>query len=80
MTVRTVTAPWIDEEFKTFVVERDEAKGVANKSGCTADWQTYCTLRNYVTKLKKKKNKKRDYETKINAIKYDGKKLWSALN
>jgi hypothetical protein len=41
-TVRTVKAPWINEELKNCMVERDGAKGVANKS----DWLIYCTLRN----------------------------------
>ena len=56
LTVRTVKAPWIDEELKSCMVERDGAKGVANKSGCTCNWLTCCKLRNYVTKLNKKKN------------------------
>ena len=51
MTVKTVKSPWIDEEFKHCMVERDEAKGMANKSGSTTDWQTYCKLRDHVTKL-----------------------------
>ena len=49
------------------MVERDGAKGVANKSGWTSDCLTYCRLRNYVTKLNKKK--KLYYEAKINDIK-----------
>ena len=36
------------------MVERDEAKGMANKSVCTTDWQTYCKLRNHMTKINKK--------------------------
>jgi hypothetical protein len=36
------------------MVERDEAKGMENKSGCTTDWKSYYKLRNYVTKLNKK--------------------------
>ena len=46
----------------TFMVEKDEAEGVAKKSGCTADWQTYCKLTNYVTELNKKKSNY--YETR----------------
>ena len=60
------------------MVERDGAKGVANKSGCTSDWLTYCKLRNYVTKLNKKK-KKLYYEAKINYILNDGKKTFGVL-
>jgi hypothetical protein len=44
----------------------------------TTNWQTFCTLRNHVTKLNKKK--KLYYETKINYIKNDNKNLWSTLN
>ena len=54
--------------------ERDEAKGMANNYVCTTDWQTYCKLRNHLTKLNKKK-KKLYYETKIHSIKIDSKKL-----
>ena len=79
MTVKSVESLWIDEELKNGMVGRDEAKGMANKSGCTADWQTYCKLRNHMTKLNKKK-KKLYYETKINDIKKDSEKLWSTLN
>ena len=49
------------------------------KSGCTTDWQTYCKLRNHVTKLNKKK-KKLHFETEINYIKNDSKKLLSTFN
>jgi hypothetical protein len=56
------------------MVQRDGAKGVANKSGCTSDWLTYCKLRDYVTKLNKNKNKL-CYEAKINDIKNYGKQL-----
>ena len=54
--------------------ERDEAKSMANKSGSLTDWQTYCKLRNYVTKLNTEK-KKLHYETKINYIKNDSNAL-----
>jgi hypothetical protein len=33
MTVKTVKSPWIDEDLKNCMVERDEAKGMAIKSG-----------------------------------------------
>ena len=67
MTVKTVKSLWIDEELKNCMVERDDAKGMANKPPCTTDWQTFCKLRNHVTKLNA--NKKIHYETKINDIK-----------
>jgi hypothetical protein len=61
--VKTVKTPWIDEELKNCMVEKEEAKEIPNRSGCTTDWQTYCKLRNHVTKLIK--NNKLHYETKI---------------
>ena len=79
MTVQTVKSLWIDEELKNGMVERDEAKGMAIKSGSPTDWQTYCKLRNHVSKLNRKK-KKLHCETKINSIKNVSKKLWSTLN
>ena len=72
MTVKPVKSPQIDEELKNCMVDRDEAKGMANKSGCTTDCLTYCQLINHMTKLNKKK-KKLHYETKINDIKNDSK-------
>jgi hypothetical protein len=42
----SVKSPWIDENLKNVMVERDETKGMANKSGCTTDWLTYCKFRN----------------------------------
>ena len=77
ITVKTVKSPWIDEELNICIVERDEVKGMANKSGSPTDWQMYCELRNNVTKLNKNKL---HYETKRNYIKNDSNKLWSTLN
>ena len=50
----TVKSPWIDEELKNCMVERDEEKGMAIKSVSPTDWQMYCKFRNHVTKLNKK--------------------------
>ena len=75
--LKTVKSPWMDEDLKHCIVERDEAIGMANTSGYASDWQMYWNLRNYVTKLNK--NKKLYYETNINFIKMR-KNLWSTLN
>ena len=40
-TVKTVKSPWIVEELKNGMVEKDEVKGMANKYVCTTNWQTY---------------------------------------
>jgi hypothetical protein len=79
MSVKTVKSPWNDEELKNCMFERDEAKVMAVKSGSPTDCQTYCKFRNHVTKLNKTK-RKLHYETKINYIKNDRKKLWGTLN
>jgi hypothetical protein len=34
---KTFKSLWIDEELKNCMVEKDEAKGMANKSGCTTE-------------------------------------------
>jgi hypothetical protein len=40
LTVRTVRALWLEDELKNVMVQRNYAKEVANKSGCSADWLT----------------------------------------
>ncbi len=78
-TVRTVNSPWLDKELKEHMIERDQAKSMTISSGLKSDWQVYCKLRNFVTKLKKKK-KKQYYVHIIYEIKHDSKQLWSMLN
>lgn len=79
LTVKTVKAPWIDEELKKCMADRDRTKRAAMNSGNHSEWQLYCKIRNNVTKLNRKK-KKMYYEIKMNDIKHDGKKLWGTLN
>lgn len=78
-TVRNVSTPWLDEELKEHMMERDQAKLAANMSGFKSDWQIYCKLRNFFTKLNKKK-KKLYYEHRFNNIKNYSKKLWNTSN
>jgi hypothetical protein len=40
LTVRTAKSPWIVDELKNCMAEKDEAKGIANKSDNTADMPT----------------------------------------
>lgn len=79
LTVKSLRCPWVDEELKDCMAQRREAKEAANRSGSTSDRQVYCKLRNYITKLNRKK-KKLHYESRLNDIKHDGRKLWSTLN
>lgn len=78
-TVRSINTPWLDNELKEYMTERNQAKLIANRSNFKSDWQVYRKLRNFVTKLNKKK-KKVYYENKINEIKNDSRKVWSTLN
>ncbi len=78
-TVRSISTPWLDNELKEYMIERNQAKLTANRSNFKSDWQVYCKLRNFVTKLNKKK-KKLCYENRINKIKNDSRKVWSTLN
>ena len=64
-TVRNVDTPWLNEELKGHMKERDQAKLSAISSGLKSDWQVYCKLRNVVTKSNKKE-KKLYYEDRIN--------------
>ena len=59
--------------------ERDVAKQAAILSTFKSDWQIYCKLRTFVTKLNKKKNKLY-YSKKLIEKKHDSKQLWNTLN
>lgn len=78
-TVRSVNTSWLDKELKEHMMERDQAKSTALLSSLKSDWQIYRKLRNFVTKLNKKK-KKLYYENRINEIKHDSKQFWNTLN
>ncbi|KAK6321486.1 hypothetical protein J4Q44_G00084620 [Coregonus suidteri] len=78
-TVRSYGAPWIDDELRNVMIQHDDAKKAADISGTLFDKQSYCKLRNLVTKLNKG-NKKGFYQHKIDELKGDGKKLCRTLN
>ena len=79
-TVRTVNSPWLDRETKEHMIERDQAKQIALSSGIKSDWQIYCKLRNFVTKLNRRR-KKEYYDNIVQEMKHDSKRrLWSTLN
>ena len=78
-TVGSSKAPWIDEELKECMRERDELKKAAIDLKGTEKWLMYCIMRNKVTKLNRKK-KKAYYQNLILERKNDGNKLWKTLN
>ena len=79
LTVRSLKAPWLDEEVRNGMRERDLLKKSAIMSGNVADWQAYRSLRNKITKLNRQK-KKYYYHSKFEECHGDSKKLWKVLN
>lgn len=55
--VRSNSAPLIDDELRNLTVQRNDAKKAPDRSGTLSNKQSYCKLRNVVTKLNKCKNK-----------------------
>lgn len=78
-TVRSTYAPWLDEEIKHLMSNRDTLKCAAVKSGDPSDWSVYRTARNMVTKMNRHK-KKIYYQDKIREVKNDSKQLWKTFN
>lgn len=50
-TIRSSSAPWVDNELRSLMLQRDKAKAVAQISEIEVDWRSYRKLRNQVTKL-----------------------------
>lgn len=79
-TVRSNSAPWLDNELKSLMLQRDKAKDTAQKLGNHGDRKIYCKLRNQVTKLNHYK-KRECFKQKIcDATNDSKKKLWKTLN
>lgn len=62
-TVKHNNAPWLNDELKALITQRDNAKMIVNQSGCLTDRELYWKLRNKVTKLNK--NTKREYRKSV---------------
>ncbi len=78
-TVRNVGAPWLDQELKELMDQRNKAKAEAIRSADVSLWNIYRKLRNNVTKLNKNK-KKMYYQNRIIDARMDSKKIWNILN
>lgn len=78
ITVRRIKTPWLDDELKTGIKERDSLKELAMITNCPETWQQYKALRNTITKMNRQK-KKYYYQSKILECKNDSKKLWKTL-
>lgn len=53
-TVKARKAPWLDEEQKDLLAQKDRKKKVSIKCSDAADWKSYCPERNQETKMNKK--------------------------
>ncbi|MGL5507016.1 MAG: endonuclease/exonuclease/phosphatase family protein [Paraclostridium sp.] len=77
--VKVKNAPWLDDDLRSLMLQRDMAKYMAQKSGSHFDKQFYCKLRNRATKLNYIK-KREYYNQKIRCAAGDTKKTWKVLN
>lgn len=71
--VKGSSAPWLDGELRSLMLQRDNAKAAAHKSVCSLDRNNYCKLRNKVTKLNYIKKKEYFKQKNSNTVN-DGKK------
>ena len=78
-TVRKVNCPWLDNELRDLIKQREDAKKQAVTSGYESDWLVYRKLRNHIVTINKKK-KRQHYENKIRAVGNDKRKMWSVVN
>ena len=76
--VRANTLPWLTEEIRTTMKERDYHHKKAQKSGSLNEWCTYRRLRNKTTALIRE-SKRTCYTNLITENKKDSNKLWKTL-
>ena len=76
--VRANTLPWLTEEIRTTMKERDYHHKKAQKSGSLNEWCTYRRLRNKTTALIRE-SKRTYYTNLITENKKDSNKLWKTL-
>ena len=79
LSVRSVKAPWMDNELKSYIRERNLLKKSAIENGSPEEWHAYRALRNKITKMNKQK-KKQYYRSKFAECRDDSKKMWRILN
>ena len=73
--IRTKYAPWISDDTKKLIKERNSAQNVASSSGDADDWRHYKHLRNAATA--KMKLEKKNWETyKLSNSEHDSSTLW----
>ena len=55
LSIRSAKPPWIDNELKRHIKERNLSKKSAIENGSPAEWQAYRSLRNKIIKMNKQK-------------------------
>lgn len=76
--VRSNALPWLMDELRALIMQRNFHHKKALKSGSESDWQVYWSLRNLVTS-RIRQAKKHYYSNLIEENKNDSRKLWKAI-
>ena len=77
--IRSKRVPWITNDIKKLIIQRDKLKRKANLTNLQNDWSNYKTNRNEVnTKLRDAK--RNCFSTTIAGQKFDPKRAWKSIN
>lgn len=77
--IRNKSAPWLTQDIKRAMLQRNHFKKVSNRSGDPADWDKYESARNQVN-LAIKKGKSEFFRGKIESNVNNPKDMWKVLN
>ena len=76
--VRSSTLPWMTDQIRALITQRNFHHKKAQKTGSSYEWQEYRSLRNKIT-VTIKEAKRAYYSTLIQQNKNHSSKLWSAI-
>lgn len=77
--VKNNFAPWLDEETKSLMSDRDAAKAQAEASGSMRDWNCYLELKRDVCEINRDK-KKEYFQQRLKEADQDVQSVWDTLN
>lgn len=78
-TVKAIAAPWIDQQLREAMSQRDKTKAEASMSGLVSDLMLYRKCRNFVVSLNRKK-KASHFKTVFKECKNNSKRIWHTVN
>lgn len=78
-TIKAKPSPWIDQQLREAISQRDEAKIIASRSGLDSDIMIYRKYRNFVVKLNRQK-KTLYYNTAFEECRNNSKQIWHTVN